>query len=745
MLSSIFALLLVAAPPTASVTPLFQRGHAVIPAPQRVTIHPGNIALDESWAIDSAANISFRWLEQDLHDFHRLDLQPASAASRRVIRLRIATSTVAAVPAEVASQAYRLRITPELIEITGNGDPGLFYGVQTLVQLARSGPRGRILLPECEIEDWPQLALRFMHWDTKHHQSRISTLKRYIDWAARFKANMIGFELEDKFAYPSNPEIGAPGAFTPAELQDLVNYGLERYIQIVPIVQAPAHMGYVLKHARFAHLKADGNNYQSCLCLEDTYKLIFQMYDDLIAATKGVDYFFVSTDEVYYAGIGANCKKPYTPENRSAQWAEFARRAHGHLAAKSRRMLAWLEYPLLAQDLEKIPADVIDGVVGEDSFVPIEKRKGMRQLLYVSTQGAEFLFPDHLSIESLPSDARLGEFEEVFTAGRINQLYNSMSQESRVLGMNPIGAFGAAWDDSGLHSETFWLGWSAAARWAWHPGVPGPEQHAAEFMQVFYGPRVTGMVDVYRTLQSQCRAWQRSWDRVVSRVRGPGYGNSEGKGIGTTRHDLTLPAPALPDPLTLAVQPRYTVRSRDFLEGAVARRIENDRLRHDLMENILLADRNRYNLEVFDALARLVGHHWRLLAAMADAERALQRAEDDARAGRQEAAVTRLVEAQNGMARVQEDAEGVWTNIRTVFEESRWPKGRSVDGRTFLHVFDDTKDHWADRTADLGYMFEPERSIGLSAWRQELTRITRAYAARHHVPVRGMVERRLEE
>ena len=42
---------------------------------------------------------------------------------------------------------------------------------------------------------------------------------------------MIGFELEDKFEYPSHSLIGAPGAFTTAQLQDLTRYALERHVQ----------------------------------------------------------------------------------------------------------------------------------------------------------------------------------------------------------------------------------------------------------------------------------------------------------------------------------------------------------------------------------------------------------------------------------------------------------------------------------------------------------------------------------
>src|SRR5437870_13879829 len=41
----------------------------------------------------------------------------------------------------------------------------------------------------------------------------METLKRHLDWSARMDINRIGFELEDKFAYPSHPAIGAPGKF----------------------------------------------------------------------------------------------------------------------------------------------------------------------------------------------------------------------------------------------------------------------------------------------------------------------------------------------------------------------------------------------------------------------------------------------------------------------------------------------------------------------------------------------------
>lgn len=715
-----------------AATELWLHGYSVIPTPRQVRLAGGQITLDGSWKVEAAAvggkHIAVRSLIQDAAEFHGLDLQPGAGPKR--VRLSVAPGAVATgAEAEIDRQAYRLKIGDGLIEITGNSDQGLFYGVQTLLQLMRRDAAGRLILPRGEIQDWPQLALRFLHWDTKHHQDRIETLKRYLDWSARLKVNMIAFELEDKFEYPSHPVIGAPGAFTTAELQELVNYALERFIQIVPDVQAPAHMAYVLKHPQFALLRADGNNYQSALCKPETYELIFSMYDDVVKATRGVDYFFVSTDEVYYAGIEPECSRPYNPVNRSLTWVEFVRKAHDFLKARGRRILVWAEYPLLAEHVHMLPPDVIDGVIGEEEYLEAENKLGMRQLGYVSMQGSERLFPNHL-----PLEGQRGRLESAFEYLR----------EGRHWRGKPIGVFGAAWDDSGLHNETFWLGWSAVAQWGWNPGAAGPEQHAAEFMRFYYGAQTLGMIEIYRTLQAQARAWEQSWERVVSRVRGPGYGNSYGKGLGTTRYDLTLEPPPLPELPDLKVTPRLADKYAERFRLAPARALENDRLAHAIQENFARAERNRYNLEVLLALSRFIGQHWRLLSGMAAAERNLVEAsaaakKDPARA------VGHLVAAHNLIGRLRRQSEQVFAELTAVYEKSRFPKGRSVAGRQFVHVLDDTKDHWADRTPDLSFMMAPERSIGLDQWRKSLADIIQKYAADHKVPVRGLAEERLEE
>ena len=725
-------------------TDLFLRGYSVIPTPQQVELQNGEVEFNASWVCDpgtlSGNHPAVRSLLQGLKEFHAIELKTAGSQNENVIRLSVAKGTVkTGNDPEIDRQGYLLKITPGLVQLTGNADQGLFYGVQTLLQLLRPDPRGRLLLPASTIHDWPKLQLRFQHWDTKHHQDRMETLKRYLDWAARFKINMIGFELEDKFEYPSNPIIGAPGAFTTAELQEIVNYGLERFIQVVPQIQSPAHLGYALKHPQFAHLRADGNNYQADLCNEESYKLIFQMYDDVIKATRGVDYFFVSTDEIYYAGIGAKCPQPYTAERQSLKWIEFARRARDFLATRQRKMLAWVEYPVLPEHVRMLPPDIIDGVMGEEEYLKSENDLGIRQLIYVSMQGAELLFPNHLpGYETLGGDWGPSE-------GRLASAAHTISS-SRVWKGKPIGVYGAAWGDSGLHSETFWLGWATVAGAGWNPGVPPVEQTVAEFMNIYYGPRVTNMVEVYRGLQMQARFYERSWDRITSRVRGSGYGNSDGKGIGTTRYDHTLPRPGLPSLPGLRFTPVYTAgRYSKLVDQAGRLAADNDVLLHRIYENLSKAERNRYNLEVFLSLAELTGHHNRMILGMKEIEDRLRAAQERSEKNAHQEAVGQLVAAYNQARQIVEERHKMFRFVKSTWEKSRFPKGREVNGRKFQHVLDDTKDHTADRRADLSYLTAPEESIELEQWMKDLAAVLQEYAKKNNVPVRALVEPRLEQ
>lgn len=76
-----------------------------------------------------------------------------------------------------------------------------------------------------------------------------------------------------------------------------------------------------------------------------------------------------------------------------------------------------------------------------------------------------------------------------------------------------------------------------------------------------------------------------------------------------------------------------------------------------------------------------------------------------------------------------------FSTLSDVFEKSRFPKGRSVGDRAYFHALDDTKDHWAARTANLDYMYAPERTMNLQSWSRELRSSIEEFAKFRNLPM----------
>ncbi len=701
-------------------------GYSLVPAAKKVQLTGREVMLDRTWGVDSQVSvddIALRRLGEGAAEFWNLKLE---ASGRGRIVLRIVSAKVKEAPQAVSQEAYALNIAPDVIEITGNSGPGLLYGVQTLLQLGRP-QGGGCRLPEAAIEDWPALPLRFIHWDTKHHQNRPETLKRFIDWASFFKANAIGFEIEDKYEFPRHPVVGAPGAFTRAQMQELTRYALERNIQLVPQIQAPAHMAYVLKHEEFKRLRADGSNYQASMCDEEAIALIQDLYQDMIDATPGVQYFHVSTDEVYFAGISAQCqqKRPYNEKNRSLTWVEYAAHMHKWLAERGRKMLCWVEYPVLEEHLGMLPKGLINGVAtpGRTPWNEGLKRAGVPSLIYIPQQGSELLFPNYFSSEFL-DDGRPVQGRLLEPAGLVPRLLRENPNEL-------IGTYAAAWDDSGLHDETFWLGWVMVTQYGWSPDAPRAEQVIADFMDVFYGPGNQDIVEIYRTLMEGARYYESSLDRVPATRLKPTYGSWAGPGRDTTRIDLRIEPPPVPFAYdeTLVVERSFSRKYADVLSQLPAMRLRLDQAVVALHGKLGTVTRNRYNLEVLLSIAQFERHFITMMSALKDAEDLMLHAAEAQRQDRPRDAVALLRQANGRVQDCLADRKTMWNELTTTWEKSRYPKGQSVGGRNFVHVLDDLKDHRADRRPGLDYMLEPLELTNLESWSASLTRFIHQYAS----------------
>ncbi len=717
------------------VSELRGQGYSLIPAPQETSLSGNDIAIDKGWKIISEAgtnNIAMESLFSGALDL--LGIQFTGKGDGEII-LKIQPDIMSRkMDKELSRQGYRLSISPGKVMIIGGGEAGLLYGVQSLLQLLRPSSQGGFILPEGYITDWPDLPLRIIHWDTKHHQDRLETLKRFLNEAAFFKINAIAFEIEDKYEYPSHPVIGAPGAFTKTEMQELSAYASERYIQIIPMVQAPSHMAYVLKHSAFAHLRADGMNYQACVCDEEAIQLIFDMYQDMIDATPGMDYFYVSTDELYYSGICDKCPEPYDVNYRSQVWVDFVNRANDWLSSKGRQTMAWVEYPLLMEDISKLPEGLIGPIRDVESREWIENLNNakVKQFAYSPMQGNEWLFPNYFRVKF---------------RGRDNEgsLYDAANTVTTTLenNANLIGTFAAAWDDAGLHNETFWLGWATVTQYAWSVGIPEIEQSTADFMDVFYGSGSSDIIDDYRLLQEGARYYEDLWDLVISRERGPGYGSSHGKGIGVDRFDHTLSLPPLPSPGDIVMLPEFNTRYADKIEEASELLSKNDQLISHLQQSMTRVSRNRYNLEVMLSIAYLERYAFNTVLNLSRIENLLVKA--GAARLNFSAAVKHMVEAHKLAGEILTEEEAMWVKFTRVWEKSQFEKCRSIGEEEFVHVFDDVKDHFADRRLGLEYMLAPFERMGLQHWQKQLEEIILHYASAKNVAVVGLEVERLED
>ncbi|MFW6158467.1 MAG: glycoside hydrolase family 20 zincin-like fold domain-containing protein [Planctomycetota bacterium] len=705
---------------TGYVSELRMRGYTVLPAPRQAELGPDDIWTKWSYRVETSGvdpdDIAVRTLQSYLRQ--GLGKHFAEEPAEPAIELAVRPGAVDTDTDDGRDeQAYRIEIDDDGIRLTGNGRPGLLYAVHTFLQLANSNYP---VLPKCRIVDWPRFELRLGHWDMKHHRDRIDTLKRYLDWCARFKINGILFEIEDKFEYPSHPVIGAPNAFTTDELQELTDYALERHIQIVPDIQGPAHMAYVLKHKQFEHLRCDGSNYQICMDEPEARQLLFDMYTDVCNATKGCKYFHVSTDEVYYAGICEKFREPYNPENRSLTVIDYVNAAHEHLSKLGRQVIIWLEYPMLPEHVELLPAGLLNGIgFRKPAQVRNENEHGIRQFAYHPIQGSELLFPNYFGFGDASGTRQPGRLAGAFDA----------TCESRVEKGNPIGTICAAWDDSGLHNETFWLGWAAMAQCGWSQDAITPEETAAAFADLYYGLNVVDMIETYQVLQSQARFMENALEKLPSTVRGPSYGHPCWKGQ-MERYDRTMVPPAppqMPNDTGVSVVPRFSDRYEAVLAEVPDRLRENERLLARLQMNVLRADHNTYNLDVFLSLAYYVRQFLEMVLSIARAEELMHQAAVAGKGADDRRAMARMVAARETMQAAVDDLYEMFGRLKATWQKSRLPKGAAGNGREFVHIMDDVKDHFADRRADLSYLIAPHESLDLPGWIEQLDDVIDRY------------------
>jgi hexosaminidase len=741
-----------------SVSPLFARGYTVIPEPQTVSLGTHDFTFGSNWQlkVDKSVaedDVALEALHEDLATRFHVTLG-ASGSPRGVLSLQIEPGSVKIGKAQdpnkssLEEQAYRIHLESAAIKITANAPTGLFYGVETLIQLVRL-EEGALTLPEGTIEDWPDLELRQIYWDDAHHLDRMDDLKQAMKQAAFYKMNGFVIKLEGHFQYKSAPAIVEPYALSPAELQELTNYGLHYHIELIPYLDGPAHIAFILKHPEYAKLREfPDSNYEICATNPDSYKLLEGMYQDLLDANRGVKYFLLSTDEPYYLGLAHTdqCNEADMAKSRGSVgqvFASFVNQTAAYLHDHGRTVMFWGEYPLKPTDVQALPPYVVNGEVYGPEFDREFHRRGIQQMIFTSAQGGNatlfpsyFPLPQEYSLHQPKRDTQHLVTTDGITSGdnrRVDDIMNKITFESARMNTSVIGEINCGWADNGLHTETFWLGYVSSGAAGWHPGT-NPEELTNTFYPLFYGPGAVRMNTVYQMMSYQAESWEDSWETENSKARKPIWGWSYGI-FQTPRpaKDQTLPLPPAPSP-DLSYHSEWSEQNAKRIQLALGGLRRNEVLQSLIEENMARVQFNHYNLEVFLSVANLYQQNLEMISEIHDMDLDLIAA-DQARSMKPELALRDVDQALDTAATIWRKRNEVLQNTITTWDMTWFPRVAEANGRQYLHALDDVKDHLPDRTVDMSYLVYRETLLPFGDWVNSIFAARNQFARAHQLPV----------
>ncbi|HEY9196408.1 MAG TPA: family 20 glycosylhydrolase, partial [Mucilaginibacter sp.] len=166
----------------------------IIPAPVSLKKAPGQFVLSQETTVqaDTPSNKAVVFFKDYLanNQAYNKPVIVKGGASTNVITLT--TAGTDGLPAE----GYRLTITPQQVIVAGKG-AGLFYGVQTLLQLMPAEHAATIKLPCVQVEDYPRFGYRGAMLDVGRHFFGVEMVKKYIDLLAAYKLNTFHWHLTE--------------------------------------------------------------------------------------------------------------------------------------------------------------------------------------------------------------------------------------------------------------------------------------------------------------------------------------------------------------------------------------------------------------------------------------------------------------------------------------------------------------------------------------------------------------------
>lgn len=589
-------------------------------------------------------------------------------------------------------EGYVLEVNGKGVTVTARTEAGLFYGCQTLEQLLEDSRDFRREIPQMKITDYPAIAYRAVHLDTKHHLDRMEYYYRMVDRLARYKVNAIIWELEDKLRFTRRPEVAAPNAISKQEMQALCRYAKERNVEISPLVQGLGHAGFILKH-HWELRENPASDWEFCPSDPRTYEVQFDLYLDALEAMPYGKYLHVGGDEITAIGVDERCKA--TGKTAFELQMIWLKKVCQFAVDHGRVPIFWDDMPLKYAGIwELVLSDKSEEEVAKVwNTDKLDKAVDLfpKECVYMRWKYEDATAPAHQRLLKWYHDKGLKVMgATAAAAGDSPFMPRRNSRSEYVKGFNRLvaenhleGILATSWDDGSPHLETVWRGFIAQGEFGWNPSARDIETFKRVHAQREYGFRPEdNRMAFLDELEKAIFFFDGAL--VVSGRRNPAWG--------TTAFTLM----ELPD------KEKPGTWSESYKDKIAQARIEAGRY-EKITEGIKAAKaealRNRYTLQVYEQTNNLQNYPVRLILAL----NAYDTAKDEA---------ARKI-ALSEVAEVCDYFDAMRANLELVYSETRFmqqPEGFVSDLNHHNHLSSKTNN------SDWWYYYEIPMVRKVRAW-----------------------------
>lgn len=379
---------------------------AIIPEPVSLQKGAGTFALSQASAIYvPAGQAEVRkvadYLIAKIQEPAGFKLAISEAAPAGGIQLQLNKQA----DAQLGKEGYTLEVSPQQVVIRANQPAGLFYGVQTLLQLLpKEIERNSLVsnqqwaMPAVTITDYPRFGWRGLMLDVSRHFHPKEVVKDFIDQMAQYKYNRFHWHLTDDNGWrveikslPKLTEVGAwrverhgpfgnreapkpgeaatyGGFYTQDDIREIVQYAKDRFIEVLPEIDVPGHSMAALAvypELSVTNEKVQVNpgtkfatwhgNHQFTMHIDNTVdptdENTFQFLDKVfgeIAALFPFEYIHMGGDEAYHGywerdpKVQAFMKKNKIKDSKELQ-SYFVKRVNKIIQSKGKKMIGWDE------------------------------------------------------------------------------------------------------------------------------------------------------------------------------------------------------------------------------------------------------------------------------------------------------------------------------------------------------------------------------------------------------------------